>query len=157
MIMKGELMKKLRVYIDTSVVGGCHDEEFQVESRMLMDMARRGSVVLLVSHVLFDELAAAPVKVQSVLTDLPTEALESVAPSEEAEELQRAYLKAKVVQPPHGNDALHVAVSTVAKADMIVSWNFKHIVHFEKIRGFNAVNLREGYLPIEIRSPKEVV
>ena len=57
----------------------------------------------------------------------------------------------------HGNDALHIALATVARVDMIVSWHFKHIVHFDKIRGFNAVNLREGYLPIEIRSPLEVV
>ena len=57
----------------------------------------------------------------------------------------------------HSNDALHVAQATVANADIIVSWNFKHIVHFDKIRGFNAVNLREGYLPIEIRSPMEIV
>ena len=50
-----------------------------------------------------------------------------------------------------------MALATIAKADMIVSWNFRHIVHYDKIRGFNAVNLREGYLPIDIRSPLEVV
>ncbi len=155
--MEGEEMKKLRIYIDTSVVGGCHDEEFEVESRELMDMARRGEVVLLVSQVLFDELTAAPANVQAVLTDLPAEALESASLSKEAEGLQRAYLKAGVVGPLHGSDAMHVAISTVSRADVIVSWNFRHIVHFDKIRGFNAVNLREGYLPIEIRSPKEVV
>ena len=55
------------------------------------------------------------------------------------------------------DDAHHVAIATAERVDMIVSWNFQHIVHFDKIRGFNAVNLREGYSPIEIRSPKEVV
>ena len=150
-------MHRLRIYIDTSVVGGCHDEEFEEDSRKLMDMARRGDVLLLVSQVLADELASAPDRVVAVLDSLPAEALESVELSEEAAELQGAYLKAQVVGPSHGNDAMHVALSTVARADMIVSWNFKHIVHFDKIRGFNALNLMEGYLPIEIRSPKEVV
>ena len=77
--------------------------------------------------------------------------------SGEAVQLRDAYLEAEVVGGTHGNDAYHVALATVARADLIVSWNFKHIVHFDKIRGFNAVNLREGYLPMEIRSPREVV
>lgn len=54
-------------------------------------------------------------------------------------------------------DAHHVAIATVARADMIVSWNFQHIVHHEKMAGFNAVNLREGYPTLRIFSPLEVV
>jgi predicted nucleic acid-binding protein len=157
MFSKEEYMKTLRIYIDTSVVGGCQDEEFMDESLKLMEMARSGAILLLVSEVLADELALAPVRVQSVLADLPASALEPVPLSAEAEALQSAYLEAGVVGPQHGSDAMHVALATVSRADMIVSWNFKHIVHFDKIRGFNAANLKEGYLPIEIRSPKEVV
>ena len=40
---------------------------------------------------------------------------------------------------------------------MIVSWNFKHIVHFDKIKGYNAVNMLKGYQLIDIRSPSEVI
>jgi hypothetical protein len=57
----------------------------------------------------------------------------------------------------HASDALHVALATVTHADMIVSWNFRHIVHFDKMREFNAVNVREGYGRLEILSPLEVV
>ena len=71
--------------------------------------------------------------------------------------LRDAYLAAGVVGPSSRNDAEHVALATVARADLIVSWNFKHLVHIDKIRGFNAVNLRDGYPTLEIRSPKEVV
>jgi len=39
---------------------------------------------------------------------------------------------------------------------MIVSWNFKHIVHYDKIRLYNAVNTLRGYTPIGIYSPWEV-
>ena len=150
-------MKKLRIYIDTSVVGGCHDDEFEEPSRQLLDMARSGDITLLVSELLVTELADAPYKVKSVLSGLPRGAVEAVGIAAEAIELRSAYMVAEVVGVKHGNDALHVALATVARADLIVSWNFKHIVHFDKIRGFNAVNLREGYLPIAIHSPLEVV
>ena len=68
-----------------------------------------------------------------------------------------AYLSAGVVGPANEGDAMHVAAATVANCDIIVSWNLKHIVHYDKIRGYNAVNLREGYRTLAIHSPKEVV
>lgn len=49
-----------------------------------------------------------------------------------------------------------MAAATVARADAIVSWNFKYIVRMDRIRGFNAVNLAEGYAMIQIVRPKEV-
>lgn len=156
-MVDGDPMKTLRVYVDTSVVGGCHDEIFQKESKALFRLARSGKFVFLISQILVDELRLAPQVVQDELDRLPATAIEDLRISAEAVELRDAYLKAEVVGAAHANDALHVALATVARADMIVSWNFKHIVHFDKIRGFNAVNLREGYLPIEIHSPLEVV
>jgi predicted nucleic acid-binding protein len=150
-------MKRLRIYVDTSVIGGCLDEEFVDESRALLQMAREGLVKLLVSDVLADELELAPKDVQDIFGALPQDCLEAVFRSEETERLRDGYLAAKVVNSASVNDAHHVALATIGGADMIVSWNFKHIVHFEKIRGFNAVNLREGYTSIEIRSPREVV
>jgi len=150
-------MKKLRVYIDTSVVGGCYDREFENESRSLFAMASRGEILLIVSDILAEELEMAPEGVRSVLASVPEENIELAELSQEAAALRDAYMEAEVVGPEQAYDAYHVALATVARADLIVSWNFKHIVHFEKIRGFNAVNLREGYLPVDIRSPQEVV
>jgi hypothetical protein len=83
--------------------------------------------------------------------------LEFVNESAESRHLRDGYLAAKVVGPAHDTDAHHVALATVSRADLIVSWNFKHLVHYDKIRGFNAVNLREGYAPVAIYSPLEVV
>lgn len=148
---------KLRVYTDTSVVGGCLDEEFAPESRALFDMARNGKIVLLVSELLIEELARAPKSVQQVLTDLPRDSIEQIASSDASRRLCKAYLDAGVVSAQSENDAHHVAMATVAAADVIVSWNFKHIVHFDKIRLFNAVNLKQGYAATDIRSPKEIV
>ncbi len=49
-----------------------------------------------------------------------------------------------------------IALATTADVDVLVSWNFRHIVHFDKIRQFNAANLERGYKPIDIYSPREV-
>lgn len=51
---------------------------------------------------------------------------------------------------------LHIALATVADIDVLVSWNFKHIVRLDKIRIFNAVNLELGYKQLQIYSPREV-
>ena len=148
---------RFRVYIDTSVIGGCLDEEFAQESRALLEMAGKGDIVLLISDLMVEELTRAPQKVKEILTGLPVDGIEEIERSMETYRLHQAYLDAGVVSPQSSNDAHHVALATVFRADIIVSWNFKHIVHWEKIRRFNAVNLSEGYAMIDIRSPKEVV
>jgi len=154
--MKGGV-RHLRVYVDTSVVGGCLDDEFRTASCLLFDMFRRSEAVAVVSDLLLLELDGAPAEVQTIMSTLPLEAIERVELSDEALRLQACYLAADVVGHASANDALHVALAVVAHADMIVSWNFKHIVHYDKMRGFNAVNLREGYGQLAILSPLEVV
>jgi predicted nucleic acid-binding protein len=120
-------------------------------------MAVDGKIVLLVSDELAAEIQYAPKQVQDKLFSLPTECFERLATNDEAVKLHEAYLKAGILGKASENDALHVANATVAKADIIVSWNFKHIVHYDKIIGFNSVNMRQGYGTIAIYSPKEVV
>ncbi|MCK4659980.1 MAG: PIN domain-containing protein [Phycisphaerae bacterium] len=150
-------MKHLRVYADTSVLGGCFDEEFAEASRTLLDLAQAGELTVLISDLTLEELEQAPVRVRDLVSELPEGYVEPLVRDGESVDLRDAYLKAGVVGERSSNDALHVALASVAKADLIVSWNFRHIVHIEKIRGFNAVNLREGYPMIDIRSPREVV
>ena len=150
-------MKRLRVYIDTSVIGGCLDQAYAEPSRALLRRADQGQVVLVVSELLRQELIRAPKEVQAIVASLSNASIEDATISREAEVLRDAYLSADVVGSTSSADALYVALATVHHADVIVSWNFRHIVHLEKIRGFNAVNLREGYGPLEIRSPRELV
>lgn len=76
---------------------------------------------------------------------------------EEADALAEAYLEHHVVGPGSRSDALHVALAVVSACDVLVSWNFKHIVNLGRIRLFHAVNMERGYGPIEIRSPKEIL
>jgi predicted nucleic acid-binding protein len=150
-------MKKQRIYIDTSVIGGCIDAMFSTESTLLFDMARSGTITFILSDIVLDELDKAPIEVQELLATLPSYAYEVVESSFESEILCARYIAANVVGRASRNDAHHVAIASVERVDMIVSWNFKHIVHLDKIRGFNAVNLQEGYPLLEIRSPREIV
>ncbi|MGD0897458.1 MAG: hypothetical protein ABR915_06445 [Thermoguttaceae bacterium] len=147
----------MRVYVDTSVIGGCLDEEFAEESVALLEMARQGGLVLLVSDLLLEELGKAPPAVLAVLERLPVDCTETLVASEESRRLRDAYLAAGIVGDASESDAHHVALATIARADLIVSWNFKHIVHVDKIKMFNSVNLMQGYGLIDIRSPLEVV
>ena len=103
------------------------------------------------------ELALAPETVRRVLAGLPPEQVEIVGTSPESDELQKAYLTASVVGPASSNDAAHIAVARVTNVDLVVSWNFKHIVHFEKIGGYEGVNTLLGYRSPRIYSPREVV
>jgi hypothetical protein len=123
----------------------------------VVQAAREGRFVLLLSDLLGDELRGAAPEKQAVVADLPVDAFEVVVRNDETAHLRDAYLLAEVVGPRHAVDAHHIALATVWRADLVVSWNFKHLVHWDKIRMFNAVNLREGYPEMEIRSPREVV
>lgn len=145
-----------RVYADTSVWGGVLDEEFQDASRSFFEEVRRGRFLLICSAVVDRELRAAPAKVRKFYQEMLA-STEIVEVSADAMELQEAYLTASILPPAAALDALHVALATLARADLIVSWNFKHIVHFDKIRQFNAINRLRGWQNIEIYSPKEVI
>ena len=150
-------MVKLRIYIDTSVIGGCLDEEFQRWSQALMAMFREGQAVALISSLVTRELEDAPPRVRAVLDDLPEEAIEEVEVEEAAAALARDYLAAGIVGPASQTDAEHVATATLARTNVLASWNFRHIVNLNRIRLFNSVNLRQGLMFLDIRSPREVV
>jgi hypothetical protein len=103
------------------------------------------------------ELGLAPERVRSVLQGLPPASLEFLPFSEEVRRLRDAYLEFGVLPASAGADAEHVASATVGESDLLVSWNFKHIVHFDKIAAFQAINVLRGYKPLSIYSPREVV
>lgn len=150
-------MKKLHIYVDTSVIGGCEDAEFSVVSRQLWSKFQTGEYVLVISDLTLQELEGAPPRVRRRLEELSPDHQVRVALSTSVEELARSYIAHGVVGPGSLADALHVALATVGGVDVLVSWNFKHIVNLGRIRLFNAVNLEQGYGLIEIRTPREVL
>ncbi len=148
---------RTRIYVDTSVIGGCEDDEFSAWSIRLLDEFRKGSKIAVISSLTREEIEGAPENVESVLSSLPETGVEDVFLSEEAESLALEYVNDGVVGSSHMADAQHIAIATVEKVDVLVSWNFQHIVNLDRIRAFNSVNLRLGYPMLEIRSPREVL
>ena len=150
-------MPRPRIYLDTSVFGGCFDEEFEEDSNALFLAAKRGQFTLLVSETVLFELLPAPGVVRAFAESLQGMDVERLQFTDEAEELAQAYLKAGVVTLKSETDAQHVALATVTRADAIVSWNFKHIVQFQKMKQYNQVNLSKGYGFLQIVTPKGVL
>ena len=150
-------MKKLHIYVDTSVIGGCEDEEFAAVSRRLWSKFQTGEYVPVISDLTLQEVETAPANVRRHLEALPVARQIQVHLGGDAKELADAYVAHGVVGPGSLADALHVALATVSAVDVLVSWNFKHIVNLGRIRLFNAVNLEQGYGLLEIRTPKEVL
>ncbi len=149
-------MKLQRVYTDTSVIGGCFDAEFAPWSNALIRNFQFGRFGLVLSDVVALEVVGAPEVVREKYAELLTYEPEILATSQEALELATRYQARNILTPKYATDGLHIALATVAGVDVLVSWNFRHIVHFDKIRLFNAVNLEAGYKPISIHSPPEV-
>ena len=149
-------MKIQRIYIDTSVIGGCFDDEFVQWSNGLVADFRAGIFQPLLSEVIAAEIADAPENVQAVYAELVSLDAEVLTVDESALDLAEEYQKRGILTPNFYDDGLHIALATVAEADLLVSWNFKHIVHFDKIRLFNSVNIEFGYKPLQIFSPREV-
>ena len=150
-------MRIMRIYVDTSVIGGCFDEEFSDASKRLIEYALTGKVVLLVSDVVLRELENAPMFVRNLISTLPDSCIERLYSDKESFELRDSYVEAKILGPKWLDDMTHVAIATVSRADAIVSWNFKHIVRLDKMKAYNQVNLLNGYGILTIISPVEVM
>jgi len=148
---------KQRIYIDTSVIGGCEDEEFSKWSNLLFSDFREELRIAVISDLTRRELERAPENVKSILPSLADTSVENVFLTEEAENLAQSYIDNGAVSAKHIVDAQHIAIASVERVDVLVSWNFQQIVNLDRIHAFNSVNLKLGYPILEIRSPKEVI
>ena len=150
-------MKQQRIYIDTSIVGGFFDEEFEKETKLLFKRLENKEVIFVISEVLLGELENAPERVRTLLNNYNDDYLERVLLTVEARELANKYITENVIGKTSLDDCRHIALATINRVDVLASWNFKHIVNLIRIRGYNAVNLKNGYQTIEIRNPKELI
>ena len=148
---------KQRFYFDTSVFGGVYDIEFEEETLQLFERVKLGKIVCVYSDLTETELIKAPENVKKYFNELPKENTERVIVNGEIIELATKYLEEKVVGKTSFDDCLHIATATLNKVDMLVSWNFKHIVNIYRIRGYNSINIKMNYSSLEIRSPKEIL
>ena len=152
------ITKKLqKIYIDTSVFGGCFDKEFKHPSNMLIKKLISGDLLTIISEITEIEMSKAPDKVKQLFKEIPELNIIKCDLSNESIYLSERYIIEGIISSKYKSDAQHIAIATIFKADAIASWNFKHIVNLQRIRGFNSVNLKYGYPFIEIRTPWEVL
>jgi len=102
-------------------------------------------------------LLNAPEHVKTLLKDLEIKNSEEVQVTTETIELASDYIAENVVGQTSMDDCIHIATATVYRVDILASWNFKHIVNINRIRGYNSINIRKGYSILEIRSPKDMI
>ena len=148
---------KQRIYIDTSVIGGYFDVEFEVATRQLFKRIANEEFDVFFSEVNEAELMNAPQQVKEIKDLIPADCFHYIEITDEVKELAMLYIKDKALGKACRNDAYHIALVSLNRLDCLISWNFKHIVNFDKIKMFNAVNLRFGYPMIDIRSPLEFI
>ena len=145
------------VYTDTSVIGGYFDKEFQEWSVALWDEFLQGSKHIMFSELTAQELEFARQEIRNLITEIPLENRTDITISDEAITLAETYINEGALTNKGYNDALHIALATLNNADVLASWNFKHIVNLDRIRLYNSINLRLGYRMIEIRTPREIL
>lgn len=149
-------MEPLRIYIDTSVLGGCFDAEFAEWSNGLIGDFRTGRLVPVLSDMTAAEVVDAPSQVRELHQEMLVLAGAVLVITPQVVDLVTAYEARKILAAKYVADMRHIALATIAAVDALVSWNFKHIVRLEKIRLFNAVNVESGYQSLNILSPREV-
>ena len=146
-----------RIYIDTSVIGGYLDEEFELNTKLFFDKVEQGKFKVILSDILATELKGAPEDVLKFYQSIPKIQIEYVEQTEDSIHLGEEYLKEGVVGKTSRTDCRHIALATLVNADILVSWNFKHIVNITRIRGYNSVNIKNGHRALEIRTPREIL
>ncbi len=117
----------------------------------------KNEVIFVVSDLLDLELINAPQQVREHLFKYSADKFQRVELTKEAIKLADTYIDEKVVGSTSLEDCRHIALATIHKVDVLASWNFKHIVNLQRIKGYNSVNVRLGYSMLEIRSPKDLV
>jgi len=150
-------MRPIRIYADTSVFGGFFDTEFDKETKLLFDKILKGEFKLIISDLTQNELIKAPENVRNLIMDLNIVDVEVIKISNEEINLAKSYVSENVVGKTSFDDCIHIAAATINNVGLLVSWNFKHIVNVVRIRGYNAVNIKNGYKTIDIRSPKDLI
>ena len=147
----------MRIYLDTSVFGGYFDPEFELWTKILFAKIKKGEFKVIYSRLTDIELNPAPERVRNLAISLPENNMEFIGISDQALELAEQYLKENVVGKTSRGDCIHIALATLHNADILVSWNFKHIVNITRIRGYNSVNYKLGHKILEIRTPREIL
>ena len=146
-----------RIYADTSIFGGYFEVEFEQWTKPFIEKFIAGEYKLLYSQLTEIELKNAPERVRNLIKSIPEKQIEFLAVTNMAVNLADMYVNENVVGKASIEDCRHIAIATLNNADLLASWNFKHIVNVNRIRGYNSVNYKYGHKIIDIRTPREII
>ena len=149
--------KKLKVYFDNSVIGGYFDEEFQEPTKLLFKFLDENKIIGYFSSLTKQEADAYINNPLASEFDKLFQKLTQVNLNDEIRRLADEYMQQGVLTKKSINDCLHVAIATFYDFEIIVSWNFKHLVNIDKIPKFNLINFKLGYKQIQICTPGDIV
>lgn len=145
------------IYVDTSVFGGCFDAEFKEFSDKLLTEFKKGTKKMMISDLVVEELETAREEIREQPLKIPFKHLIHCKNSFKAITLANKYIAGGALTNSSHADAVHIATATMQGADIVASWNFKHMVNTDKIAIFNTINKDEGYRSIEIMTPREII
>ena len=146
---------RLRVYADATVVRGCFEDAFRRPSRQLFDAFAWGDdFTLLLSDHVVATLDAESAETRAVLTRIPDAHSELLATTTSSKELVDAYVRVGAVPESARHHACHFALATLAKADVLVSWDFKNVVNLHRIQFCNYVNVARGHERLAVHTPQ---
>ncbi len=151
----------MRIYIDTSVINGLYAEDapwMREATVNFFAVARKNNYSMYASDLVIAEVERTPNPTtrKKLLNAVKRRRLKEILTTEECENLAQMYIKRDIIPHKYLPDALHIAIATVHKIPVMVSWNFKHIVRHKTRIGVNAVNKEHGFIQIDICSPEEV-
>ena len=150
----------MRIYIDTSVINGLYAQDPEIKAETIRFFKDAGvlSYNLYASEVTIDEIENTPQESKKTLLKNTIEEyqIELLSVTEEARDLAKSYIEAKIIPRKYFPDALHIAVATTYNIPVLVSWNFEHMVKVKTKLAVIRINRQQGYPIIEISSPREV-
>lgn len=157
-------MKKLKIYLDTSVINFLFADDVpefkKVTEEFFENYVKKGSYLVYISDVVIREIEKTrdETKKSKLLRTVRDYSLQILTLTEEADKLANIYIKEKIIPPQKIEDAQHIAISTCSQIDILLSWNFKHLANIQKQNNVKIVNEREGYFyPLILTNPMEVL
>jgi len=150
-------MRKLKIYLDTSVISHLDAPDTpdkQADTLQLWEEIKAGLYDVVTSDVALREVGNCKNPKLSALLDYLSEIeYESFPVTGEAENLANEIIKQGILTQKSFDDCLHIAIAVINNCDIILSWNFKHMVNIRTINGVRAINILNGYKSIDIYSP----
>ncbi len=148
---------KQRIYLDTSVISILDDDRYPERRDMTREFwVRLGEFDASTSEAARREIHDTPSQARQVAMLAALEQLVVLPITVESEQLASRYVSAKIFPPAVADDALHVAIAVLTGQEVLVSWNFKHLVNQRRRAMIDSLNLSLGLPPIRILPPPEL-